>query len=265
MKIYGEPKPTKELTDSIAKHGLLQPIIVNAYPDGSYEILAGNTRAAVWRMLWEQGRIKSSWVPCRILHLSPLEAERLIIESNRQRVKTKGQQARETRELVRIEAALAKERMTLGVKNASRGGNLIRRSEVRPGNDGYAWLAHNINGELHGNLGKATEIVAKQTKQSNRTVEKQVAIVKAAEAGDPLAQIALDQLDHNKISLGAAYRTIISPQVLNFKRSKLGGMVANLETLARKLPNALRDPNNKEFHEEAERRIGAAGKILARI
>src|SRR5487761_1751788 len=102
VKIYGKPKPSKELLDSIVKHGLLQPIIINDYRDGSYEILAGNTRAAAWRMLWEQKRIKSAWIPCRIMHLSPLEGERLIIESNRQRVKTKGMLTRETAALVRI-------------------------------------------------------------------------------------------------------------------------------------------------------------------
>ena len=53
-------------------------------------------------MLWKQKRIKTKWIPCRIVHLLPLEAERLIIESNRQRVKTAGQKARETHELVRI-------------------------------------------------------------------------------------------------------------------------------------------------------------------
>jgi ParB-like chromosome segregation protein Spo0J len=47
---------------------------------------------------------------------SDFQAEQLIIESNRQRVKTLEQKGREFKELKRIEAALAKERMLAGRK-----------------------------------------------------------------------------------------------------------------------------------------------------
>jgi ParB-like chromosome segregation protein Spo0J len=228
-KIYGKPKPSKEFLDSIAEHGLLQPIIVNDY-QGRQHVLAGNTRAVAWRMLWERGRIQSSWIPCRIVHFSPLEAERLIIESNRQREKTKGQKARETRELARIETALAKERMTLGVKSAL-------------------------------GKGKATEIVARETHQSNRTVEKQIAIVESAETGNATALRVLAELDENKTSVSAAYREI-TQQKRTFNNSWLGQRVATLETLAWKLPNDLRDPANKDFLGEAVARIGAAAERL---
>jgi hypothetical protein len=181
-------------------------------------------------MLWERGRIQSSWIPCRIVHFSPLEAERLIIESNRQREKTKGQKARETRELARIETALAKERMTLGVKSAL-------------------------------GKGKATEIVARETHQSNRTVEKQIAIVESAETGNATALRVLAELDENKTSVSAAYREI-TQQKRTFNNSWLGQRVATLETLAWKLPNDLRDPANKDFLGEAVARIGAAAERL---
>ena len=201
-KIYGKPKPSKELLDSIAEHGLLQPIIVNQYQDRQH-VLAGNTRAAAWRMLWKQKRIKTKWIPCRIVHLLPLEAERLIIESNRQRVKTAGQKARETHELVRIVRAA--------------------RQNVR----------------------EALKRLAHDTKQS----------------GSVIAQQVLADLDMDQTSVSAAYREVV-PQKRTLNNSPLGHRVKALETVARKLPNDLRDPTNKEFRAAAVERIGAAVDTL---
>jgi hypothetical protein len=171
-------------------------------------------------MLWEQKRLKSSWIPCRILHLSPLEAERLVIESNRQRVKTAGQKARESNELVRIFSA---------------------DQDVR----------------------SAIARIARETKQGVRTVNKQIMIVTEAGARNVVAQNALAELDKNQTSVSAAYRAI-SPQKRTLRNSPLGGRVAALETLARKLPNDLKDPTNKEFLAEAVARIGAAVRLLHR-
>lgn len=50
----------------------------------------------------------------RLFRGTPAEEERLIIEANRQRVKTPEQKAREFKELKRIEKALAKERRESG-------------------------------------------------------------------------------------------------------------------------------------------------------
>jgi hypothetical protein len=248
VKIYGKPEPTKELLDSIAKHGLLQPLIINDYDTmfistehydtgarvGHYEILAGNTRAAAWRMLLQQKRIKSNWIPCRILHLPQLEAEQLIIESNRQREKTPGQKAREASELARIETALAEQRMTLGVKNASP------------------------------RKGKVTDIVAKQTGQSNRTVEKQIAIVEKADAGDAVAQHVLADMDKSEISVSEAYRQITPQREPTLNSTPLGQRMNALETIARKLPGDLTDPANKKFIAEVVTRLSAVREIFDR-
>ena len=53
----------------------------------------------------------------RLFRGTPAEEERLIIEANRQRVKTPEQKAREFKELKRIEKALAKERQKQGKEN----------------------------------------------------------------------------------------------------------------------------------------------------
>ena len=131
IKIYGKPKPTTELLQSIEKVGLLQPLVVNDYGDGSYELLVGNTRAEAWRILYEQKKVPSVWVSCRFVHLNALEAERLLIESNRQRVKTEDQKNREAVELLRIETELAKQRMLAGKADPTRksgeGGEAIER------------------------------------------------------------------------------------------------------------------------------------------
>jgi len=233
VKIYGEPNPPEELMSSIERHGLLQPLIVNVYGHG-YQLLAGNTRAEAWYRLWQQKRIKSAWMPCRILHLAPLEAERLVIESNRQREKTAGQKARESAELARIESELAAERMLRGKDNPRRSRRL--RS------------------------GKTVDIVAEKTGQSNRTVEKQIAIVTKADEGDPVAQEALSKLDRNETSVTAAYREVApfrrtpeKPRMSDLLRS-----VRNLECLAETLPGLLADSADKQERSAAIERMRRA-------
>src|SRR5947208_9853441 len=62
VKMYGKPKPSEELLTSIATVGLLQPLVVNVYDDGSYALVSGSTRAEAWRILLEQGRVKTKWM-----------------------------------------------------------------------------------------------------------------------------------------------------------------------------------------------------------
>lgn len=183
VKIYGRPKPTPELLASIEKVGLLQPLVVNEYGDGSYELLVGATRAEAWRVLLEEGKVKTKWIPCRFVHLSPLDGERLVIESNRQRVKTPEQKAREFKELKRIESALAKARMLAG-KKADPGANLPR--------------------------GKARDLAAVAVGGfKGRTAEKVEAIVTAADAGDTCARSALDAVNAGSMSVSRAYKDVV--------------------------------------------------------
>jgi len=106
-KVYGSPKPDRKLIESIEKVGILQPIVI----DRDKRILAGHRRWEACTAIAQGRPDKDFRIPATIFGGSDFQAEQLIIESNRQRVKTLEQKAREFRELKRIEAALAKERM----------------------------------------------------------------------------------------------------------------------------------------------------------
>lgn len=129
LKIYGKPKPSKELLASIEKVGLLQPLIINE-TDKGHVLLVGNTRREAWRLLHEQGKVKTIWIPCRFVKVSVLEAEQFVIESNQQREKTEGQKVLEASELLRIESELAKQRQLLGRKDPSRAPGKGKASKI---------------------------------------------------------------------------------------------------------------------------------------
>ena len=68
-----------ELADSIAEHGLLQPILVRPMPDGGYQIVAGERR-------WRACRIAGlSEIPAVIRDLSERETAQLALVENLQR------------------------------------------------------------------------------------------------------------------------------------------------------------------------------------
>ena len=69
----------RELSDSIAKHGLIQPILVRPMEDGSYSIVAGERR---WRASRLAGLEK---VPVVIKEMSDNEAAELALIENLQR------------------------------------------------------------------------------------------------------------------------------------------------------------------------------------
>ncbi len=69
----------RELADSIAKHGLIQPILVRPLDDGSYQIVAGERR---WRASRLAGLEK---VPVVIKEMSEGEAAELALIENLQR------------------------------------------------------------------------------------------------------------------------------------------------------------------------------------
>ena len=100
FRLYGKTISDPELKRSVKKWGILEPILV----DRQSHILSGHRR---WTVAEELGHHK---VPTFLFDGTPLEGEAILIEANRQRVKTKGQKTRETAELVRIERALAAER-----------------------------------------------------------------------------------------------------------------------------------------------------------
>ena len=189
VKIYGKPKPSEELLTSIEKVGLLQPLIVNDYGDGSYELLSGNTRAEAWRILHKQGKVKSVWISCRFVQLSSVEAERLIIESNRQRTKTPEMKAREFKELKRIETELAKERQaTLNNKKTASGQSAVS------------------------DKGEAAAKAAVAVGMGANTAKKLEAVVDEADKGNMKAQKALKEVNAGNLSVSGAYRAVAKPK-----------------------------------------------------
>jgi len=179
-KVYGKPKPTAALLSSIEKAGILQALIVNETTDGKFELQVGNTRREAWRLLYEQKRVKSQWIPCKFVQLAPMEAEQMVLESNLQRVKTKEQEAREYREKLRIETWLAKQRLS----------PRARLPQVK---------------------GKARDLAAKGLTMSAHTVEKLASVVEAADHGDKTARAALKDVNAGG-SVSAAYRAVNPPK-----------------------------------------------------
>ena len=211
VKIYGKPKPSEELLASIAKVGLLQPLIVNDYGDGSYELLSGSTRAEAWRILLEQGRVTTKWILCRFVHLSPVEAERIVIESNRQRTKTPEMKAREFKELRRIETELAKERMIAAQKN-DRGKAAKEKLPEQT-------------------KGQARDKAAVAVGMSGRTAEKLEAVVDAADKGDTKAQEAVAAVNAGSMSVTRAYQTVAKPKTPPDKIAKDNAIAKELSKL----------------------------------
>ncbi len=197
VKIYGKPKPSEELLASIAEVGLLQHLIVNDYGDGSSELLSGSTRAEAWRILLEQGRVKTKWIPCRFVRLSPVEAERIVIESNRQRTKTAEMKAREFKELKRIETELAKERVIAAQNNKTGKAKAAKAAKEK--------LPEQVKGQ-------ARDKAAAAVGMSGRTAEKLEAVVDAADKGDTKAQEALAAVNLGDLSVSRAYKTVVAPK-----------------------------------------------------
>ena len=216
VKIYGKPKPTKELLQSIADVGLLQPLIVNDFGDGSFQLLVGNTRAEAWRILLKQKKISTVWVPCRFVKLSPLEAERLAIESNRQRIKTPEMKAREFKELKRIERELAKERQFAGVPaKGPEGGEAVAKAAAAVG-------------------------------MGANTAKKIEAVVDAADGGDKKAQIALKAVNAGDLSIAGAYKAVAKPK--NPEKINAGVLEARELTKLFKSAEVTRSKRDGLFH-----------------
>lgn len=180
-KVYGKPKPTAALLSSIEKVGILQALVVNETSEGKFELLVGNTRREAWRLLYEQKRVKTQWIPCKFVQLSPIEAEQMVLESNLQRVKTKEQEAREYKEKLRIEKMFAKYRQSLRTK----------LSTV--------------------DKGRSRELAAKGLSMSANTVEKLATVVEAADQGDKAARAALKAVNAGG-SIDAAYKAVKPPK-----------------------------------------------------
>ena len=125
----------------------------------------------------------SSWVGCEAC-VNGFDAERFLIEANRQRVKTKVQRLQEYKRLKEIEAALAKDRQIAAQKNKR--GESVRASLPEQ------------------NGGRAREKAAETVGLKPRTAEKGLAVLNRAEAGDRKAQAALESIGREEMSVDRA-------------------------------------------------------------
>lgn len=74
-----DPEKLNELADNIAKHGVLQPILVRPLKNGNYQIVAGERR-------WRASRIAGlAEVPVYIRELTDLEVAQIALVENLQR------------------------------------------------------------------------------------------------------------------------------------------------------------------------------------
>jgi hypothetical protein len=157
---------------------------------------------------------------------SDFQAEQLLIESNRQRVKTLEQKGREFRELTRIEAALAKERMLGGRK---------------------------IDPRKNFSKGRAEDNAAAALGMSRPTAKKLEAVVKKADSGDSEARAALDALNENRMSVDAAYRKVAAPEpkrdTTSVKKDERAARDFNRQCKAHALDaDVFRDEHEGRFH-----------------
>jgi ParB-like chromosome segregation protein Spo0J len=180
-------RPTN-LGESIEKVGILQPIVI----DRDKRILAGHRRWEACTAIAQGRPDKDFRIPATIFGGSDFQAEQLVIESNRQRVKTPEQKAREFRELKRIEAALAKERQLAAQNNKA---------------------ARAVQANLpEQTKGQARDKAAEAVGMRGRTAEKLSAIVEKADGGNSKARAALDAVNEDKMSVDAAYRKVAAPE-----------------------------------------------------
>ena len=124
-RVYGSLETDSDFLESIERFGIREPIVYHplSYDGGKTfhnVIVSGHRRFLAARTLKIDSVPVTLAFPdhapiCEQEHL--VAVERLVIEMNRQRVKTYEQVAREFDELLRIETALASDRQKSGVKN----------------------------------------------------------------------------------------------------------------------------------------------------
>lgn len=196
IQVYGQKRPSDEFLASVEERGIIEPLVI--LPDGT--VISGHTRkfAAFIKGLKE--------VPCIVRHDlvdQPLVVERMVIESNSQRVKTGDQLAREAAALAVIEeksAALRQEK-----SRPDKGEKVGERKVV-------ATLPPPTKPEENAQKpSKTRESVANSLGVSPRTAQKAInvgkAIEKAEKSGDTATVEKLTETARDK-SLTAAAKMV---------------------------------------------------------
>jgi len=171
VRVYGLPTANDELLASVEKLGVLSAIVV----DENDFVISGTSRHYASSVLHEKYPTGTfDKIPAVLFNGTALEAELLVIESNRQRVKKPSQLGREFNERFRIEQEFAKQRQEAGVPLKSAEG------------------------------GDAREKAAKATGLGRSKAEQLGKIVTKADT-NPKARRILQDLDEGKTSVSAAF------------------------------------------------------------
>ena len=172
--VYGREARDLELEKSIGENGILQPVDVVFTAHGGVEglyVLSGHRRV-------EAAKAAKCLVPVRLLKdMGELWQQSYLLESNRQRVKTAEQRAREFRELERIENVLAESRRAEGIRET----------------------------------GTASQRAATAIGATDSWARKMAVIVAQADNGNPLAIEGLAQINAGKAAAESVFR-ILTPR-----------------------------------------------------
>jgi len=179
ITIYGDT-PGDDFVESIKAHGVLEPLTVER---DSKVIISGHRR--------RQAAIKAGLkkVPVNLVNLpDPDEQLQRLIESNRQREKTKEQRAREYQALLEVSEKLAKKRQ------AEAGGGKKPRKTAKPKKDANP-AEKALSGNSPKRSGKAKDEAAAQVGMSAKTADQAAEVVGEIDA----AEAAGDQAKADEI------------------------------------------------------------------
>ncbi len=119
--IYDAERDDSDLRRSIAERGVISPLVIDQYGT----ILAGHRR---WRAA---GALALDTVPVIVRAIdNPLEAERVLIESNHQREKTMSERMHEADNIERISVEENRRKMLAGVTEDGAGGRGHKKNPV---------------------------------------------------------------------------------------------------------------------------------------
>lgn len=202
IRIYGQDRPSDDFLKSVEMDGVTDPLVI--LPDGT--IISGHTRKLAAVIL------KLESVPCLVRHDlvdQPLAVERMVISSNKQRVKTGDILAREASALAEIETVMAEKREKSGVK-----ANPVLTS------------AQGSPGRTIEKVGEALNIGKDKAKDAIKVGD---AIAKAEAAGD---QKTADKIvEAAKKSVHAAARLIAPPKKAAASKPQTTEIPANLQPI----------------------------------
>lgn len=195
VRVYGLLETNAEFLESIERWGVMEPIVYQPLSFDAGQTFQ-NTIISGHRRFLAATTFKMEDVPVKLAFPDHapiceeddlLAVEELVIESNRQRVKTAEQVGREYQELKRIQSGLA------AVREKS----------------GRATLGKDFH-----TVGKARDIAAAPLGISGRTAEKISKIIEAADSGNETAKEALRQMnqERGKIKVETGFRMVFKPK-----------------------------------------------------